>query len=133
MLTLWDGGDPVAGTVITTFRDAVELPWIASLPEERKHYSTVLLYWTALEWAVENGFRSVDLGRCTPGGGTYQFKRQWECEERPLRWYYWLAPGVPLPNLRPDNPRYRLAIRVWQKLPLGVANWLGPRIVRSIP
>jgi len=26
-----------------------------------------------------------------------------------------------------------LAVRVWQHLPLGVANWLGPLIVRSIP
>lgn len=133
ILILRDGAEPVAGTVVTTFREFVEMPWIASLPEERKHYSTVLLYWTALEWAVENGYRSVDLGRCTPGGGTYQFKRQWECEERPLHWYYWLAPGAPLPQLRPDNPRFRMAIRAWRRLPLRVANWLGPRIVRSIP
>ncbi|MBI4167032.1 MAG: FemAB family PEP-CTERM system-associated protein [Acidobacteria bacterium] len=133
VLTLWKEDRPIAATLITTFRDGVELPWIASLPEERKLHSTVLLYWTALEWAVQNGYRRVDLGRCTPGGGTYQFKRQWDCEERPLHWYYWLAPGVPLPQLRPENPRFRAAVWAWKRLPLGVANWLGPRIVRSIP
>jgi FemAB-related protein (PEP-CTERM system-associated) len=133
LLTLWEGKEPVAATIASVFRDAVELPWIASLPQERKHNSTVLLYWTALEWAAQSGYRSVDLGRCTPGGGTYQFKSQWNCEEKPLHWYYWLAPGQALPNLRPDNPKYKAAIRVWQRLPLGLANWLGPRIVRSIP
>jgi FemAB-related protein (PEP-CTERM system-associated) len=133
ILTLWDKGKPVAGTLMTTFRDFVELPWIASLPEERRRYSTVLLYGTALEWAIQNGYARVDLGRCTPGSGTHQFKQQWNCEEVPLHWYYWLAPGVPLPRLRPDNPKYRLAVKVWQKLPLWLANTLGPRIVRSIP
>jgi len=133
ILALFDEAEPVAATLITTFRNAVELPWIASSPEGRKKYSTVLLYWTALEWALAQGYTSVDLGRCTPGGGVYQFKRQWECEEVPLHWYYWLPAGVPVPELRPSNPRYRLAIRAWQKLPVPVANWLGPRISRSIP
>ena len=133
ILTLSQGGRAVAATLAIKFRDFLELPWIASLPDERKQYSTVLLYWIALEWGIQNGFRRVDLGRCTPGGGVYQFKRQWGCEEIALHWYYWLAPGMQVPHLRPDNPRYRLAVRLWQKLPLGVANWLGPRIVRSIP
>jgi serine/alanine adding enzyme len=133
ILSLWEGERPVAATLLTTFRDRVELPWIASLPEERKNYSTVLLYWTALEWALQSGYSQADLGRCTPGGGTYQFKLQWNCQERMLHWYYWLAPGASVPHLRPDNPRFRLAIWLWQRLPLGVANRLGPRIVRSIP
>jgi serine/alanine adding enzyme len=133
ILTLWENEKPVAATILTTFGDKVELPWIASLPDVRKSYATVLLYWTALEWAAQNGYSEVDLGRCTPGGGTYQFKRQWNCEERPLHWYYWLAPGASPPNLRPDNPKYKTAIWIWQHLPLSVANLLGPRIVRSIP
>jgi serine/alanine adding enzyme len=133
ILTLWEGEQPVAATLMTIFRDRVELHWIASLPEERKNYSTVLLYWTALEWALTSGYSQVDLGRCTPGGGTYQFKRQWICEEPTLHWYYWLKPGGSLPTLKLDNPRFRLAIRLWQRLPLSVANRLGPRIVRFIP
>jgi FemAB-related protein (PEP-CTERM system-associated) len=133
ILTLWKGRDPVASTIFTSFRDSAELPWIASIPEARGEYSTILLYWTAMEWAIQHGFRSLDLGRCSPGSGTHRFKQQWKPEEVPLHWYYWLAPGVPLPHLRPDNPKYRLAIRIWQKLPLFVTNRLGPRIVRSIP
>lgn len=133
LLLLYDRQVPVAGTLITTYRNQVEMPWIASTPVARGKYSTVFLYWTALEWAAQSGFRSVDLGRCSPGSGTHQFKTQWNCQEIPLAWIYWMKNGRPLPQLRPDNPRFRLAVQMWKRLPLGVANALGPRIVRSIP
>jgi FemAB-related protein (PEP-CTERM system-associated) len=128
-----DGGKAVAAGFVTLFRDVVEFPWSASLRESRKKYSAVAMYWALLEWATKNGYRRVDLGRCTPGSGTYEFKRHWPCNEIPLRWYYWLSPGADLPELRPENPRYRWATQIWCKLPVPVANWLGPRIVRAIP
>lgn len=133
IIILRDGKEPVAAGFVTLFRDVVEFPWSASLRESRKKYSAVAMYWALLEWAVQNGYRRVDLGRCTPGSGTHEFKRHWPCTEIPLRWYYWLSPGAGLPELRPDNPRYRWATQVWRKLPVPVANWLGPRIVRAIP
>lgn len=132
-LVLRDGTEAVATTLLMPFRETVELPWIASRSASRKKYSTVLLYWSALEWAIENGHRRVDLGRCTRGSGTYQFKTQWNCEETPLPWYYWLPRGGGIPELRPDNPKFRMAIQLWKRLPLPLANALGPRIVRAIP
>lgn len=132
-LIVWDGNEAVASGIVTSFRDMLELPWSASLLASRKKYSAVLMYWSVLEWALQQGYRRVDLGRCTPGSGTYEFKRHFGCEEKPLHWYFWLAPGTAVPEVRPDNPRYRLAIRIWQHLPLVLANRIGPRIVRSIP
>jgi FemAB-related protein (PEP-CTERM system-associated) len=133
ILTLWDHDEAVASGLVTIYRNALELPWSATLPESRKKYSAVLMYWTLLEWAISKGYRSVDFGRCTKGSGVYEFKRHWNSEERPLHWYYWLASGAQVPELRPDNPRFRLATRIWKHLPVAVANLLGPRIVRSIP
>lgn len=133
LLLIRDGEEPVAGTFISTYGNQVELPWIASTPAARRKYSTVLLYWTALEWAIKNHYRRADLGRCTPGSGTYRFKTQWNCDEIPLTWGYWLAEGRSVPHLRPDNPRFDLAIAAWKRLPLWLACLLGPRIVRSIP
>ena len=133
ILTLWKDDRPVAGAFLISFRSTLEMPWAASLPESRESFSPLLLYWTVLEWALENGFREVDLGRCTPGSGNHDFKRRWVCAEEPLNWYYWLAPFTSVPELRPENARYRLAIQAWKHLPLAVANRLGPRLVRSIP
>lgn len=132
-IVIRDCGEPVAAGLMTSFREGLELPWSATTAQSRKKYSAVFLYWSLLKWALENGYRRVDFGRCTKGSGTYEFKTHWNCEEKPLHWYYWLAPGVALPHLRPDNPRYRLATRIWKQLPLPVANFLGPRIVRAIP
>jgi FemAB-related protein (PEP-CTERM system-associated) len=133
ILTLYEQGRPVASGFVSNFRDTVELPWAATLPDSRERFSPLLLYWTLLEWALESGYRLVDLGRCTPGSGNHAFKRRWVCNERTLHWYYWLAPGAPIPTLRPENPRFHLATRMWKRLPLVVANLLGPLIVRSIP
>lgn len=131
-VTVWDGNQAVASGIVTSFRDAVELPWSGSLPESRKKYSALLMYWSVLEWALMKGYTRVDLGRCTPGGGTYEFKRHFGCIESPLHWYHWVSQGS-IPQTSPDNPRYRLATQIWRRLPVAIANQLGPLIVRSIP
>jgi serine/alanine adding enzyme len=133
ILTLRDGAAPVASAFLVGYRDTLELPWSASLPLSRKKYSQVLLYWTFLEWAIQQGYKHMDVGRCTPGSGTYEFKRHWTCEERILHWPYWVPAGGPAPELKPDSNRFRLAVRMWKRLPLPVANGLGPLIVRSMP
>lgn len=133
ILSVWDRNIPVAAAFVTCHRQTVEVPWLSSIPEARKKYSSVLMYWKVIEQAIEEGFRKVDLGRCSPGGGTYEFKRHWNPVERPLHWYYWTPGSAPIPQLRPDSSKFRLATNVWKLLPLVVANGLGPRLVRSIP
>jgi FemAB-related protein (PEP-CTERM system-associated) len=133
IMSLWDDDRIVASAFLSAYGETLELPWSASLPDTRKKYSHYLMYWTFMEWAIRNGFRLLDLGRCTTGSGTYEFKRHWVCEELPLEWYYWVAPGSELRKVNTDNPRYHFAIQVWKHLPLTVANQLGPRIVRGLP
>jgi serine/alanine adding enzyme len=133
ILSLWDGETPVAASFLTANDRTLELPWSASLPGSRKKYSQVLMYWEFIQQAIKEGFQKIDLGRCSPGSGTYEFKRHWNPVERPLHWYYWPAGGGSLPQLRPDNPKFKFATSIWKRLPLVVANGLGPRLVRSIP
>jgi serine/alanine adding enzyme len=133
ILSVWDGGDPVGAGIVTAHRKTVEWPWCANVLNPRCKYSGTFLYWSLLAWAAQNQFHRVDLGRCTPGGGTHKFKQLWGCEEKSLHWYHWLSAGARLPELRPETRRYRWATRIWRRLPLSVTNRLGPRIVRSIP
>jgi hypothetical protein len=86
-----------------------------------------------IEHAIATGHATFDFGRSTPNEGTFHFKQQWGAEATPLHWEYVLAGGRSLPNLSPSNPKYRAAIAMWTRLPLGVANRIGPLIVRSIP
>ncbi len=133
ILTLRDGTNPVAAAFLTAHRDTLELPWAASLPEARKREAPMVMYWTLIQRAIEDGFKKVDLGRCSPGSGNHVFKKHWNPVERPLHWYYWLAPGASIPQLRPDNSKFKLAVELWKRLPLRIANGLGPHVVRSIP
>jgi FemAB-related protein (PEP-CTERM system-associated) len=133
ILTLFDGGQALASAFLMAHGATLELPWSASLPEARKKYTHLMLYWTFLEWAIKQGFREIDLGRCTPGGGTYEFKRHWGCREQPMHWYYWVPPGKSLPDRSPESPRFKSAVAVWKRLPLPVANGIGPLIARSLP
>jgi serine/alanine adding enzyme len=133
IMTLYDEDIAVASAFLMPYRDRLELPWSASIQESRKKYSHVLMYWLFLEYAIQQGFRRMDLGRCTPGGGTYEFKRHWGCEEKPLHWYHWAAPGTPVPELNPENKKFQMAIEIWKRLPLPVANFVGPRIVKALP
>jgi FemAB-related protein (PEP-CTERM system-associated) len=126
-------GITVASGILTWFRDTLEVPWASSISDHRGKCPNNLLYWEAIRFAIGNGSRKFDFGRSTPGEGTYRFKKQWGAKPVQLYWQYLLDEGKHLPELNPGNPKYGLAIKVWQRLPLAVANVLGPRIVRSIP
>lgn len=132
ILTIWEGRCPVAGALLTAFRETLENPWSASLFEARSRGAGMWLEWKMLEGALENGYRRMDLGRSTPGSGSYNFKKQWTNHETPLRWYRWPASAA-RDQSGPEKSGYRMAIQLWKHLPLPIANRLGPLIVRSIP
>jgi serine/alanine adding enzyme len=127
------GDRPVAASLVHWTGATIEVPWASALREFNPLCANVLLYWHMLQFAVSRGFRSFDFGRSTPGEGTFRFKKQWGAEPRELVWEYWMAEGRELPEMNPANPKFDLAIRAWQRLPVRVATALGPRIVRNIP
>lgn len=124
---------PVAAGFLIGFRHTLEIPWGASLRRFNRLGPNMLLYWSLLKFACENGFRVFDFGRSSPDSGTFQFKAQWGATPVPLYWHYWLRDGGPLPDLSPRNPKMQLAIRVWQRLPVAVTKIIGPSIVKNLP
>lgn len=126
-------GKPVAAGLITRFRDTVEIPWASSIRDYNSLCPNNLLYWTALRYAIETGCRRFDFGRSTSGEGTYKFKEQWGAKPLQLNWQYLLPEGASLPELNNKNPKYEMAITLWQKLPLVLTKIIGPPIVRNIP
>jgi serine/alanine adding enzyme len=123
---------PVAASLTIGWRDIVEVPWAASLKEQRSNNPNMLLYWEMLRTAVADGRSTFDFGRSTPDEGTFHFKKQWGAQAQPMCWEYWLPAGREMPEQNPDNPKFKAAITAWQKLPVGVANVIGPHIVRGI-
>ena len=125
--------EPVASGFLFGFKDRLDIPWASSKREYDRFNPNMLLYWNSLKFACENGYRIFDFGRSTPGEGTYKFKEQWGAKPIQLYWHYWLKNNGPLPELNPKNPKYQMAIKIWQKLPVAVTRFIGPMIVKNIP
>jgi FemAB-related protein (PEP-CTERM system-associated) len=126
-------GIAVAAGFLIGFKKVLEIPWASSLRSHKSFSPNMLLYWTSMKYACENGYDTFDFGRSTPGEGTCKFKEQWGAKPVQLFWHYWLRNGGPLPELNPRNPKYKFAIKVWRKLPLSLTKLIGPAIVRSLP
>jgi FemAB-related protein (PEP-CTERM system-associated) len=123
----------VAAGLLARFRDTMEIPWASSIRNYNYLCPNNLLYWSALQFAMAKSCKKFDFGRSTPGEGTYRFKEQWGAKPLLLHWQYLLPEGATLPELNTKNPRFQMAIKIWQKLPLPLTRFLGPRIVRNIP
>ena len=123
---------PVAAGLIVCFRDIVEIPWASSLRGYNRFSPNMLLYWSLLEHASDKDYRRFDFGRSTPGKGAYGFKKQWGAEPYPLYWYiYGLSRYETLASMNESMAMSR-AVALWQRLPLFLANLIGPRIRASI-
>ncbi|HLS82404.1 MAG TPA: FemAB family XrtA/PEP-CTERM system-associated protein [Steroidobacter sp.] len=126
-------GAPVAAGLVIGRRSMLEIPWASSLRSANHVGVNMLLYWSVLEYACDAGYDHFDFGRSTVDAGAYRFKKQWGATAKSLHWHYWLKHGGKPPTLNPSNPKYRLAIAAWRRLPLWLANRIGPRIVRNLP
>jgi serine/alanine adding enzyme len=133
VVVLRAAGVPVSGGILVGFRGRLEIPWASTLRDANPLGLNMQFYWSILEYAVNMGYQSFDFGRSTHNSGTYRFKRQWGATPVPLYWHYGLARAGDLPRLNPENPKYRLAVAGWRKLPLALANRLGPRLSRNLP
>jgi len=126
-------GRPVAAAFLIGHRDTLEIPWASTIRDVNHLSINMLLYWEVLKHAIDMKFRQFDFGRSSKGAGTHRFKQQWGAQPRQLYWHYWQRDGGELPTLNPDNPRYKLAITIWRRLPLVITKGLGPLIVRNLP
>jgi hypothetical protein len=73
-----------------------------------------------------------DFGRSKIGTGAYAFKRNWGFESTPLIYQFRVAADATAPDLNPLNPKFRLMVAAWKRLPLPIATRLGPLIVKGI-
>ena len=114
------------------FRDEV-LPYYAGDDESARDLAANdFKYWELMRRACSRGLKVFDYGRSKQGTGSYSFKKNWGFEPMPLHYEYCLFKRGDVPQNNPNNPKYQLMIKTWRRLPIQVANWLGPFIVRSL-
>ncbi len=126
-------GNAIASSFLSGYRDRIEAVWSSSIRKYLSLKPNMFLYWNLFCFAGERNYKIFDFGRSTIGSGTHDFKLQWGAKTVPLYWDYWLPAGGKLPGLNPSNPKYQLAIRIWQRLPIPLTRLIGPHIVRCLP
>ncbi|WP_232299987.1 FemAB family XrtA/PEP-CTERM system-associated protein [Colwellia sp. MT41] len=88
--------------------------------------SADFMYYQVMCKASERGYRWYDFGRSKNDSGPYKYKKNWGMQPKSLYYYYHLVNATELPNLSPNNPKYKMFIQLWQKLPLKVSQIIGP-------
>ena len=125
-------GRPLSSVLSFYFRDEV-LPYYAGDDEAARDLAANdFKYWELMRRACARGCRLFDYGCSKQGTGPYAFKKNWGFEPKPLSYEYCLYKRDAVPQNNPANKKYRLMIEAWRRLPLPVANWLGPHVVKSL-
>ncbi|HNM56572.1 MAG TPA: FemAB family PEP-CTERM system-associated protein, partial [Thauera aminoaromatica] len=125
-------GKPLSSVLSFYFRDEV-LPYYAGDDlAARELAANDFKYWELMRRACERGCTVFDYGRSKVGTGPYAFKKNWGFEPQPLSYEFCLYKRDSIPQNNPMNPKYRAFIALWKRLPIGVANRLGPHIVRNL-
>lgn len=132
ILTVVHEGNAIASVMNFYFRDTV-LPYYGGATlVARDVAANDFMYWEVMRRAAARGYRLFDFGRSKTGTGAYAFKKHWGFEPEPLTYSYHLHRLSVLPNLNPTNPKYRMLIALWRRLPLSVSKVLGPFLARNL-
>ena len=114
------------------FRDEV-LPYYAGDDESARDLAANdFKYWELMRLSCARGLKVFDYGRSKQGTGSFSFKKNWGFEPAPLNYEYRLYKRDAVPQNNPSNAKFRLMIETWRRMPIGLANWLGPFVVRNL-
>lgn len=132
ILTVLDGDRPVA-SVLSLYHNGVVMPyWGGGVWDARKLRANDVMYYALMNHARGRGCTAFDFGRSKVDSGAYAFKKNWGFEPDPLTYAVHTADGAEPRDVNPNSSKYRMKIAAWQKLPLPVANLIGPWIAKGL-
>lgn len=130
VLTVRKDGVPLASVLSFYWRGTVMPYWGGGTAAARPARANDMMYYTLMRHARQRGCVRFDFGRSKAGTGAAAFKRNWGFEGMPLP-YAKRALGKAR-TINPLDPQYSRKVQLWQKLPLSIANRIGPMIARGL-
>lgn len=132
VLVVRHGGEAVAGVLSLYWRGTVYPYWGGGTAAARRLRANDRMYFELMRHARTRGCERFDFGRSKVGTGAAAFKKNWGFEPEPLTYYDRVAEGAAIRDANPLNPKYRLQVALWRKLPLAIANRIGPWIAKGL-
>ncbi|HKY81703.1 MAG TPA: FemAB family XrtA/PEP-CTERM system-associated protein [Sphingobium sp.] len=131
ILAIHDGDRPVSA-VLTLYHAGRVMPfWGGGIADARRLRSNELMYYRLMAHGRARGMRVFDFGRSKAGSGQAAWKKSFGFDPVPLAYHSWSASGERR-DVNPNSPHYRRRVEYWKKLPLPLANLLGPWIARGL-
>lgn len=132
ILTILRDGKPLA-SVLSFYHNGAVLPfWGGGSFAARGARANELMYYELMLHARKRGMERFDFGRSKVGSGPAKYKKNWGFEPQPLTYATWTPEGVEARDVDPTSEAYARKIELWKKLPLPIANTLGPFISRGL-
>ena len=131
ILLVREGDRPVSAVLSLYHRGHVMPYWGGGISDARRLRSNELMYYRLMSHARTKGMTHFDFGRSKLGSGQAAWKKSFGFDPRPLAYHSWSADGASR-DINPNNPKYQRRIDLWKKLPLPVANLIGPLIARGL-
>lgn len=132
ILTVYAAGKPLASVLSLYFKGSVMPYWGGGTIDARKWRANDMMYYALMRHARTRGCTRFDFGRSKTGTGAFAFKKNWGFEPVPLRYAIRTRTGAVAREINPLSPKYRLKIAAWQKLPVWIANRIGPWIAKGL-
>lgn len=123
---------PISGVLSFYYKDKVLPYYGGGIFEARALKSNDFMYYQLMCIAKSKGINRFDFGRSKNDSGSYKYKKNWGMTEDPLHYRIALVKSNEMPNLSPNNPKYKLFINIWQKLPLSLSRLIGPYLSKYL-
>ncbi|MFC4593671.1 FemAB family XrtA/PEP-CTERM system-associated protein [Sphingobium tyrosinilyticum] len=131
ILLVLDGDRPVSA-VLTLYHQGRVMPfWGGGVADARRLRSNELMYYRLMGHGRTRGMKLFDFGRSKTGSGQAAWKKSFGFDPEPLTYHSWSASGERR-DINPSSAQYQRRVDLWKKLPLPVANLLGPLISRGL-
>ncbi|WP_448661028.1 FemAB family XrtA/PEP-CTERM system-associated protein [Sphingomonas sp. CJ20] len=132
ILTVRSGGDAVASVLSLYWKGTVFPYWGGGTAAARALRANDRMYFALMAHARTRGCARFDFGRSKTGTGAAAFKKNWGFDGRPLTYFTRTTDGTPPRSINPLDPKYSLQVRAWKRMPLWLANRVGPFISRGL-
>ena len=126
ILTLRHNGRVIAGAFVVEHRGVVNVPFVSARAEFFALAPANLLYWEIMRRGCGRGMTTLDFGRSFRDTSNLDFKTRFGAAIVPQPFLF-AHSGAP-PHVEPGDPSVQRLVRVWQSLPRGLADRLGPWI-----